>query len=183
MGWNLNDRMAEPLAGPIDFSKIIKLDAGLDIPPVESVFVQKGGRTVANKVLDDFLSKRGINYRGGISSPNTAVTACSRLSPYLAWGCLSMKEVVHRLGQRVAELKLLTPKERGGWLSSLRDFNSRLYWHCHFIQKLEIMPNIENRKFIQHMMGLEKTVLMKSFTMPGVKVKRVSLLLTHACAI
>ncbi|MCH2207708.1 MAG: deoxyribodipyrimidine photo-lyase [Lentisphaerales bacterium] len=140
-----NDKMSQPLAGPVDFSKIIKLEAGTEIPQLKSLFVQEGGRTQALKALNAFLSCRGKNYRGGISSPNTAVTACSRLSPYLAWGCLSMKEIVHRLEQRQAELKLLTPKERGGWLSSLRDFKSRLYWHCHFIQKLEIMPDLENR--------------------------------------
>ena len=29
-----------------------------------------------------------------MSSPNTAFTGCSRLSAYLTWGCLSMREVL-----------------------------------------------------------------------------------------
>jgi deoxyribodipyrimidine photo-lyase len=36
-------------------------------------------------VLHDFLGERSQQYRGGISSPLSAPTACSRLSPYLAW--------------------------------------------------------------------------------------------------
>ncbi|MCM8532579.1 MAG: deoxyribodipyrimidine photo-lyase, partial [Lentisphaeraceae bacterium] len=105
--------------------------------------IQNGGRTEGLKTLDSFINERGNAYRGGISSPVTAVTACSRLSPYFSNGSLSIKEVSQKVDERIAELKLLPVSERKGWLSSLRDFKSRLYWHCHFIQKLEIMPSLE----------------------------------------
>lgn len=47
---------------------------------------QRGGRKEGLRVLQDFLAERSQGYRGGISSPLTAPSACSRLSPYLALG-------------------------------------------------------------------------------------------------
>ena len=55
---------------------------------------QRGGRAPGQQVLHDFLHARAAFYRGGISSPLTAPTACSRPSPYLALGCLGMRKVV-----------------------------------------------------------------------------------------
>ncbi len=55
---------------------------------------QTGGRQEALQTLQSFLNTRSGQYRGGISSPLSATSACSRLSPYLSWGCLSMREVV-----------------------------------------------------------------------------------------
>ena len=55
---------------------------------------QRGGRTLALAVLRSFLNARSLGYRGGISSPLSAPDACSRLSTYLAYGCISMREVV-----------------------------------------------------------------------------------------
>ena len=42
---------------------------------------QRGGEVAAGAVLDDFLCRRGRHYSGGISSPLSAPTSCSRLSP------------------------------------------------------------------------------------------------------
>ncbi|MCM8536603.1 MAG: DNA photolyase family protein [Lentisphaeraceae bacterium] len=150
------ERMAMPLLPVPDLSNIVALDSNFSLETTLNKNVQRGGRQQALAVLDDFLSVRGKKYRGGISSPNIATTACSRLSPYLAWGCLSMREVVNRLENRVEELKLLTPKERKGWLGSLRDFKSRLFWHCHFIQKLEIIPDIEAKNIHSAYDGLRE---------------------------
>jgi deoxyribodipyrimidine photolyase len=54
---------------------------------------QRGGRPLAKATLDSFINARSIGYRGGISSPLSAPDACSRLSAYLAWGCISMLHV------------------------------------------------------------------------------------------
>jgi len=54
---------------------------------------QRGGRPLALGTLHSFLHARSLGYRGGISSPLSAPDACSRLSAYLAWGCISMREV------------------------------------------------------------------------------------------
>jgi len=100
---------------------------------------QRGGRTRALAVLHDFLDRRCAHYRGGISSPLSAPDACSRLSPYLAWGCLSLREVVQATRLQIATL----PPGAGRARAGLNAFVSRLYWHCHFIQKLESEPAIE----------------------------------------
>jgi deoxyribodipyrimidine photo-lyase len=80
-----------------------------------------------------------LGYRGGISSPLSAPDACSRLSAYLAWGCISMREVVQHTRAHIAKLPPQASRHRAG----LTGFISRLYWHCHFIQKLESEPAIE----------------------------------------
>ena len=101
---------------------------------------QRGGLHAAAATLDDFLSRRGSAYRGGISSPLTATSACSRLSPHFAWGTLSLRRAVQsaRARRRAAR----ADGERD-WAASLSQFDRRLHWHCHFIQKLEQRPDIE----------------------------------------
>ncbi|MBK5914524.1 cryptochrome/deoxyribodipyrimidine photo-lyase family protein [Rhodocyclus purpureus] len=99
---------------------------------------QSGGRQAALDCLHSFLDERSGQYRGGISSPLSAPTACSRLSPYLAWGQLSLREVVQ--AARLQGARLPEGDRRRAGLSA---FVSRLYWHCHFIQKLESEPALE----------------------------------------
>ena len=100
---------------------------------------QRGGRHLALDTLHSFLHARSLGYRGGISSPLSAPDACSRLSAYLAWGCISMREVVQHTRAHIAQLPPQASRHRAG----LTAFISRLYWHCHFIQKLESEPAIE----------------------------------------
>jgi deoxyribodipyrimidine photo-lyase len=71
-----------------------------------------------------------------ISKPGPARTGCSRLSPYLAWGCLSVRQVNQALGRRLQE----EDAPRG----ALRAFASRLRWRDHFIQKFESECRIEH---------------------------------------
>ncbi len=104
---------------------------------------QRGGRSNGLSVLNSFLDGRAAKFRGGISSPLTAVTAGSRLSPYLAYGCLSMREVVQATRARrewANQMPHLFPKSLN---SGLIGFESRLHWHCHFMQKLESEPEME----------------------------------------
>ena len=119
---------------------------------------QRGGRRQAVALLQDFLTSRCRLYRGGISSPLSADTACSRLSPYLAHGCLSIREVVQATHQRLAALALapLTDESRRQQ-AGLRAFLSRLHWHCHFIQKLESEPEIEWRNVHRGHDGLRES--------------------------
>ena len=102
---------------------------------------QSGGRSHGLDVLHDFLGERSQQYRGGISSPLSAPTACSRLSPYLAFGCLSLREIVHAARFKSATLPASASRHKAG----ISAFISRLYWHCHFIQKLESEPELEFR--------------------------------------
>ena len=104
---------------------------------------QQGGRSHGLVLLNSFLNGRAARYRGGISSPINAVTAGSRLSPYLAWGAFSMREVVQasRIQQRkIAENPQQYPRNLNAGITG---FESRLHWHCHFMQKLESEPELE----------------------------------------
>ena len=108
-----------------------------------------GGEKAARELLDSFLESRSKGHEKLMSSPISAHHHCSRLSPYLAWGCISSKVVVQATRARVAELKA----EKGGLSSegprprSLTSFLSRMHWRCHFTQKLEMEPEIEFRCF------------------------------------
>lgn len=104
---------------------------------------QKAGRLSGQKALRTFLYERGTYYTKAMSSPVTAFNACSRISPHLAFGTLSLKEVVHALNERAQEIDDLPRGFKGKWRSALRSFAGRLRWHCHFIQKLEDEPRME----------------------------------------
>ncbi|MBO9409806.1 deoxyribodipyrimidine photo-lyase [Shimia sp. R9_1] len=102
---------------------------------------QAGGRKVALEVLSSFLNKRGEQYQRLMSSPLRGAAACSRLSPYLAWGAVSIREVA----QATEAARCALPAGATEWQKSMRSFSARLHWHCHFIQKLEDEPQIEFR--------------------------------------
>ena len=111
--------------------------AALGLRDADAPGRQCGGRATAEQVLHSFLNVRSGQYRGGISSPLRAPGACSRLSPYLAWGCLSVREVVQ--AARAARGDAPDGRRAAG----LGAFEHRMAWHCHFIQKLESEPRIE----------------------------------------
>jgi deoxyribodipyrimidine photo-lyase len=131
----------------------IAIDCG-EIPSIPNSFTpsalhQLPGEQAAHTCLASFLADRGERYSQAISSPSTASVHGSRLSPYLAWGNISMRHVVAQTRKRQDELRELPVFARGTWLRSLRAFDSRLHWHCHFIQKLESEPEIEFECFIR----------------------------------
>jgi deoxyribodipyrimidine photo-lyase len=107
----------------------------------------KGGRSKALKILSSFLSNRGENYTFEMSSPNTAFKSCSLLSAYIAFGVISIKEILHQVNLKKIEVDKMPKELKKKWQSSLKSFSSRLSWHCHFIQKLEDQPEIEFENF------------------------------------
>jgi len=104
---------------------------------------QPGGRRAALATLDSFLGARGEPYRRAMSSPLAGATACSRLSPHLAWGSIAMRETAQATWARQRSLKAAPRGTTGGWRASLTSFSGRLHWHCHFMQKLEDQPSLE----------------------------------------
>ncbi|APX11810.1 FAD-binding domain-containing protein [Tateyamaria omphalii] len=102
---------------------------------------QRGGRQMALSLLGSFLTERGQSYRKDMSSPVTGEWSCSRLSPYLAFGCLSGREASQAAAVRQREVK----GTREGWGGSLKSFQARLAWRDHFMQKLEDEPALERR--------------------------------------
>ncbi|MBM6550977.1 FAD-binding domain-containing protein [Marinomonas ostreistagni] len=102
--------------------------------------LQTGGPTLAWQTLQSFYDGRGKDYYRSISSPSSSRSACTRLSPYLAWGNISLREVYQDLLKRWH-----TP----GWRRSLIALSSRLHWHCHFMQKFESECAMEQRPINQ----------------------------------
>ena len=106
---------------------------------------QRGGSERAWQCFESFIGGRGESYRSAMSSPVTAYEACSRLSPYLAFGNISVKQVFQRVC--VMQLAIKNSEAPRGtftqWRASLKSFQSRLRWHCHFIQKMEDQPDID----------------------------------------
>ena len=142
-----------PVPGDVDGGRLPTADA-LGVTPRTLVERQPGGEREGLATLKSFLRVRGANYRADMSTPNAGWTGCSRLSPYLAFGAVSMKRVHQEAERRQQALKR---KQRDGrlddarWLASVASFRSRLSWHCHFMQKLEDEPALEfqnmNRAF------------------------------------
>ena len=128
----------------------IPTHAELGLPPdARAAALQRGGERAARETMGSFFDERGRAYRGGISSPLSAETACSRLSPYLAWGTLSVRQVVQETRRQIAAAP---PR----WAASLAAFESRMHWRCHFIQKLEDEPAIEFENMVRGYDGLRE---------------------------
>ncbi len=89
---------------------------------------QQGGENLAWRYLDSFVKERYVNYSKHISKPALSRKGCSRLSPYLAYGNISMRMVYQYTNQFYE-----TSKNK----RAILNFVSRLHWHCHFIQKFE----------------------------------------------
>jgi len=132
--------------------------AALGLDPWEPPNRQRGGRRTGEATLADFLDGRAARYRGGISSPLSAPDACSRLSPYLAYGVLGLREVVQATRERRADAAGSTPDAAHArrLAAGLRAFESRLYWRCHFIQKLESEPALQWRNLHRGYDGLRE---------------------------
>lgn len=92
---------------------------------------QPGGEQAAQARLHAFTQDQLSMYRRSISKPEASRWYGSRLSPYLAYGCVSVRQSV----QAVAQSPFSAAQRQA--------VNSRLRWHCHFIQKFESACEME----------------------------------------
>lgn len=99
-----------------------------------STHLQRGGTTQAKKYLDTFLTNRIKGYNTHYSKPATSRLYSSRLSPYLAWGNLSARQVCKYAASH---------KKHIGSKRNLSSFLSRMRWQAHFIQKFEMEIGME----------------------------------------
>ena len=90
---------------------------------------QPAGEENALRYLDSFISTRSINYSRHISKPEESRKSCSRLSPYLSWGNLSVKQAYQVLDHATK----ISPYKQ-----PIKNAITRLKWRCHFIQKFEV---------------------------------------------
>ncbi|MBU6165292.1 MAG: deoxyribodipyrimidine photo-lyase [Alphaproteobacteria bacterium] len=103
---------------------------------------QPGGRREGLTLLKGFLATRGRPYRAAMAAPDSGATHCSRLSPHLALGTISLREAFQ--AARAARQRWQDAGD-AAFVRSIDSFISRLHWHCHFIQKLEDAPWLEAR--------------------------------------
>ncbi|CAL2085470.1 Cryptochrome-like protein cry2 [Tenacibaculum sp. 190524A05c] len=151
--------MYQPLiefeAKPEDFISLSEINSlseyfhTTDLKTENSSNFQEGGRTVAWKYADSFFNNRYENYMFHISKPEASRSSCSRLSPYIAWGNVSIREVF----QKAKEVKQNAKGER-----HLGAFISRLRWQAHFIQKFEMECTMENASVNKGYHKLKKSI-------------------------
>ena len=136
----------------LNSEEIHELEKLFDLPnletPTRSSF-QKGGTKMAWEYANSFMSKRHHNYMFNISKPENSRGSCSRLSPYIAWGNVSVREIY----QKVQEGKNNTP-----YKNQLSAFASRLRWQAHFIQKFEMEHTMEHASVNKGFHKLKKRV-------------------------
>lgn len=124
----------------IDYENLITVNLKLDVYAAikgeslpESITTpnkkfQPGGEYWAWRYMESFIKERYVNYSKHISKPLLSRKGCSRLSPYLTYGNISMRMVYQYTLQHYNS----STNKR-----ALSNFISRLHWHCHFIQKFE----------------------------------------------
>ena len=96
---------------------------------------QPAGESYAFKYLDSFIRNRGKNYNKFISMPEKSRQSCGRVSTYLSWGNISVRQVYQKIKNSVT------------YADHKRSFNSfliRLKWRSHFIQKFEVDCSYEH---------------------------------------
>lgn len=113
---------------------------------------QPAGEDYAFKYLQTFISGRGQNYSRHISKPNESRISCGRISPYLSWGNISIKQAYQFIynASKASKSKV-----------SFSNMLTRLKWHCHFIQKFEVDCSYETKcinagyELLEHPLNLE----------------------------
>ena len=97
---------------------------------------QKAGEVYAWRYLESFCKDRGKKYSIHISKPLQSRMSCGRISPYLAFGNISIKQVYQYV------------KGHHNYSFNKKSFNgllTRLKWNNHFIQKFESECDYETR--------------------------------------
>ncbi len=95
---------------------------------------QRGGERLAWRYFSSFLDERVADYSRQLSKPALSRRSCSRLSTYLAYGCISAREVWQYSEQK---------RRQGQQQWNIENFQSRLWWRTHYIQKLESEWQVE----------------------------------------
>ncbi len=121
---------------------------------VPDVRFQPGGEVNAHRYMHSFVTERVALYSKSISKPLESRRGCSRLSPYLAWGCLSIRQVYQAQLQAKEQVGFRDRPVRGAFNA----FASRLRWHCHFIQKFETEDRMEFENVNRGFDALDKNV-------------------------
>ncbi|MBD3903296.1 deoxyribodipyrimidine photo-lyase [Chryseobacterium sp. Ch-15] len=142
---NWKEYVVRPIVQP-DFRNLFTISKQ-DFEAIESRFetfstktnahhFQRGGRTEAEKWVKSFFTERVDLFAEGVSSPLLSRTACSRLSPYIAWGNVSIREIYK-------QSELIKSEDRAK--KGIKIFVARLRLQSYFIQKFESQHDMEFR--------------------------------------
>lgn len=113
------------LEGPTETTPTALIDRHAAAPAQE--IARRGGTTAAHEQLQRFIAAIDA-YPGSISAPADARTGTSQLSPYLRFGCLSLRAVYQAVMDAVPAGR---PRQM---------FISRLYWNRYYNQRLADWP-------------------------------------------
>ena len=116
--------------------------------PLKTSF-QKGGSTMGWRYANSFFKNRHTSYMFNISKPEASRSSCSRISPYIAWGNLSIRQVFQK-GQAI--------KSNATDKRHINGFLSRLRWQAHFIQKFEMEHTMEEASVNKGYHKLKKNI-------------------------
>ena len=123
----------------IDKEIFLCLDKNDNLPKLDKKYLEikvpgPPGETEAKKQLNLFLDEKINDYFRYISQPDKSRYHTSRLSPYITYGNVSIRQIWQTCAKE---------KSRIQNKMSINQYMARLKWHCHFIQKLESEPEIE----------------------------------------
>ena len=134
--------MDAPRLDPVALTPVAGVEPGpipgaraLGLLPDPCAHRQTGSRAAGLTLGASFVAGRGARYQAAMASPVGGERACSRLSPYLACGALSLREAA-ALGPGALPA------------GALRAFRARLAWRDHFHQRLEDRPDLEIRALL-----------------------------------
>lgn len=133
------DFMAAPRLEPVALTPVPGVEPGLiptaralGLAPDPCAHRQAGARSAGLALADSFAAGRGAGYQAAMASPVGGERACSRLSPHLALGTLSLREAAAGMPGSLPA-------------GAVRAFRARLAWRDHFHQRLEDRPDLEIR--------------------------------------
>jgi deoxyribodipyrimidine photo-lyase len=109
----------------------------LGLPPDRASDAQHGGATLGRQALHAFLDRAG-------AAP-ADVDENSRIGPYLSWGNLSTRQVVHATRARLDQIRELPPHERGEREEALTAFDSQLRRRSAAIREFSEHPEVETQ--------------------------------------
>lgn len=130
---------------PANDQSVLQLPTAIKTDAFPCVGRQRGGLEPARELLGSFLDSRGQGYGANMSSPLTAENGCSRLSPHIAHGSLSVRQIA----QSALQAKKAAPRTH--WHRQLHSFVTRLWWQSYALQVLENQPEMELKARVPEM--------------------------------
>jgi deoxyribodipyrimidine photo-lyase len=121
--------------GSILGSHLLKKEVFIDTPMFH------GGESIARELWKEFLSRRLNDYETNRNYP--AQDGTSRMSPYLRFGCISIREMFENLGE-------LNDRAKKGWRKkSIKKFIDELIWREFYHAALFHLPRLVDTNYKQ----------------------------------